>query len=135
MAIKKGWNGAILIGANEIGHMNSWSISWSADALEKTAYGDKDRAYDPGMRSAVVDFAGYYESSNTAQAALVNNFRSSVTNTAATVVCLAHRTTGAKSGWTGAGPITALSVGGAVDGLVPFSGSIQVSGGLSTYAT
>jgi hypothetical protein len=115
--------------------MNSWSASITGDALEDTAFGDKDRNYLPGMRTATVDFGGYYESSNTAQAALVNNFRSSVTNTAATIICLVNRTTGAKSGWTGSGPITSLTVGGAVDGLVPFSGSVQISGGLSTYAT
>jgi hypothetical protein len=135
MAIKQGWDGAILIGSDELTNMNSWTINWAADALENTDFGDKDRSYQPGLRNVTVDFAGNYESSDTAAYALVNNFKSTVTNTAVTLVCLVNRTTGAKSGWTGSGPITALTVGGAADGLVPFSGSVQISGGLSTYAT
>lgn len=134
MAIKNGWDGAIYIGSNEIVSMNSWSIAWSADALENTDFGDKDRSYQPGLRSAVVDFAGYYESTNAAQLALTNNMKSTATNTAATVICLVKRTS-PKSGFTGSGPITALNVGGAVDGLVPLTGSIQISGGMTTYAT
>ena len=135
MAIKKGWDGAVLIGNDSIAHMNSWTMAFAGDALEKTAYGDKDRDYDQGLRTVTVDFAGYYASTNAAQLALTNNFRSSVANTAVTVRCLTHRTTGAKSGFTGTGPVTALSIGGAVDGLVPLSGSVQISGGMSTYST
>ena len=135
MAIKNGWDGAILVGSNEVGHMNSWTVTWSADALENTAFGSDDRTYQPGLRSAVVDFAGYYESTNTAQLALTANMKSTATNTAVTLICLTNRTTGAKEGWTGSGPLTNVTVGGAVDGLVPFSASVQISGGLSTYAT
>lgn len=135
MAIKQGWDGAILIGSDELANMNSWTINFAADALENTDFGDADRTYQPGLRNVTIDFAGSYESSDTAAYALVDNFISTNTNTAVTVVCLVNNTTGTKSGWTGIGPITALTVGGAVDSLVPLSGSIQVSGGMSTYAT
>lgn len=135
MAIKQGWDGAILVGANELVSMNNWTINFAADALENTDFGDDDRTYQPGLRNVTVDFAGSYESTNAAALALTNNFKSTNTNTAATLICLVNRTTGTKSGWTGSGPITALTVGGAVDGLVPFSGSVQISGGMSTYNT
>ena len=135
MAIKQGWDGAILAGGDTIGNMNTFTINWAGDALENTAFGVKDRTYQPGLRTATVDFAGNYESSDTAAYAIVENFKSGVTNTAITLICLMNRTTGLKEGWTGGGPITALTVGGAVDGLVPFSASVQISGGLSTYAT
>ena len=135
MAIKKGWDGAIKIGANDMTNMNSWTLNFTGDALEATDFGDDDRVFLPGMRNVTVDFAGYYEATQTAQLALTNNFHSTNTNTAATEVCLVNNTTGSKSGWTGSGPITALTIGGAVDGLTPFSGSIQISGGMSTYAT
>lgn len=135
MAIKQGWDGAVLIGSDELTNLNTWTINWAGDALENTDFGDKDRTYQPGLRNVTVDFGGYYESSDTAAYALVTNFSSTNTNTAVTVVCLVNRTTAEKSGWTGTGPVTALSVGGAVDGLVPFSGTVQISGGLSTYAT
>ncbi len=135
MAIKHGWDGALYIGTDELLPMNSWTINFTADALEKTCFGEDDRTYDPGLRSAVVDFSGYYTDTCTAAAALTDNFKSTATNTAMTVVCLTVRTTGAKAGWTGTGPMTALTIGGAVDGLVPFSGSIQISAGMSTYSS
>jgi hypothetical protein len=135
MAIKHGWDGALYIGTGEAVALNSWTINWTADALENTAFGDDDREYTPGLRSAVVDFSGYYTTTSTAVADLTNNFRSTAKNTAQTVVCLVSRTAGSKSGWTGSGPVTALTIGGAVDGLVPFSGSIQISAGLATYST
>lgn len=135
MAIKKGWDGALYISTNEVAALNSWTINFTADALENTAFGADDRTYAPGLRNAVVDFAGYYTTTGTANVALTNNFRSTATNSLTTVTCLVNRTAGSKSGWTGSGPITALTIGGAVDGLVPFSGSIQISGGLSTYSS
>ena len=135
MAIKHGWDGALLVGGNEVAALNSWTINFTGDALEKTAFGDDDRTYAPGLRSAAIDFSGYYTTTGTANVALTANFKSTATNTAATLICLVNRTAGSKSGWTGSGPITALTLGGAVDGLVPFSGSIQISAGLSTYST
>lgn len=135
MAIRHGWDGAIYVGtttaSSEMLNMNSWSISYTGDALENTDFGDDDRTYAPGLRSAVVDFAGYYESSKAAQKYLVDRMKSNSTNIAVTVYCYYKRTT-ARLGFRGAGPITALNIGGAVDALVPFSGSVQVSGGMST---
>ena len=135
MAIKQGWDGAIYVGGNEMVHMNTWTINFAGDALENTDFGDKDRTYQPGLRNVTVDVAGNYESTQTAQLALTNNFKSTATNTAVTVLCLTNNTTGSNEGWTGSGPVTALTVGGAVDGLVPFSASVQISGGLSTYSS
>ena len=135
MAIRNGWDGALYIGstsaASEVANLNSWSINWSADALEKTAFGDDDRTYDPGLRSAVVDFSGYYESTRAAVDYLTDRVKGSGTNSVVTVYCYYRRTT-ARLGFRGTGPITAITIGGAVDGLVPFSGSIQISAGMST---
>ena len=139
MAINAGWRGAILIGTDEIAQMNNWEISFSGDALENTAFGDTvyDRSYQPGLRSHSITISGYMEKSSgsTAQAALLNEMRSTDEPTAVTVVCLHNRTTGAKAGWTGSAVITGLTVGIPVDGLAPFSGTFQISGGLSTYST
>jgi hypothetical protein len=142
MAIKQGWDGAVYIGttaadtdSTAAANLNSWTINWAGDALENTDYGDKDRTYQPGLRNVTIDFAGNYEAGQYAADYLTDNFKSASTNTAAAIYCLTVRTTGAKAGWYGSGPITALTVGGAVDGLVPLSGTIQISGGLSTYAT
>ena len=137
MAINKGWDGAILIGSNEIAHMNNWEISFSGDALENTAFGDTvyDRSFQPGLRSHTVTFSGYTEDTNAAQDALLDEMKSTDEPSAVTVVCLHNRTTGAKAGWTGSAVITGLTVSSPVDGLSALSGTLQVSGGLSTYST
>lgn len=135
MAIRKGYDGAVFVGttaaSSEMAHMNSWTLNFTGDALEATDFGDDDRVFLPGMRNVTIDFAGYYESTQAAQEYLVDYMKGSATNTAVTVYCYYKRTT-ARLGFRGSGPITALTIGGAVDGLVPFSGSVQVSGGMST---
>jgi len=137
MAINKGWDGAILVGTDEISHINNWEISFSGDALENTAFGDTvyDRSYQPGLRSHTVTFSGYCEDTDVAQDALLDEMRVTDEPTAVTVVCLHERETSQKAGWTGSAVITGLTVGAPVDGLSPISGTLQVSGGLSTYAT
>ncbi len=135
MAIRNGWDGALYVGStsasSEVANLNSWTLNFTADALEKTAFGQDDRTYDPGLRTAVVDFAGYYESSKAAMTYMTGRMKGSGTNSAVTVYCYYKRTT-ARLGFKGTGPITAITIGGAVDGLVPFSGSIQISAGMST---
>ena len=137
MAINKGWDGAILIGTDEISHINNWEVSFSGDALENTAFGDTvyDRSYQPGLRSHTVTFSGYTEDTNTAQDALLDEMKSTDEPSAVTVVLLHERTTGSKAGWTGSGVITGLTVSSPVDGLSALSGTLQISGGLSTYST
>lgn len=135
MAIKQGWDGAVFLGSTtastEAIALNSWTINWAGDALENTDFGDKDRTYQSGLRNVTVDFAGYYESTNTAQKYVVDSMEGSAVIRKVYIKCLSKRTA-VVTGWEGAGPLTALSVGGAVDGLVPISGTVQVSGGLST---
>jgi len=132
MAINKGWDGEVKIGASAIAHMNNWEIAFSGDALENTAFGDTvyDRSYQPGLRSHSITISGYTEDTGTAVSALLNAQRASTAPAAVTVVCLYDNDT--EKGWTGSAVITGLTVGAPVDGLSPFSGTFQVSGGLST---
>jgi len=137
MAINKGWDGKILVGSGEMAQINSWEISFAGDALENTAFGDTvhDRGFEPGLRSHTVTFSGYYEDSDTAQSALVDNMMSTNASAASTLVLLHNKTTGSKAGFTGSAVITGLTVGEPVDGLATFNGTAQISGGLSTYST
>jgi len=138
MAINKGWDGAILIGSDEIAHINNWEIAFSGDALENTVFGDTvyDRSYQPGLRSHTVTFSGYTEDSDAAQDALLDEMRVTDEPTSVTVYCLHERSsTIGKSGWYGTAVITGITVGTPVDGLSPISGTFQISGGLATYST
>ena len=132
MAISKGWKGSVLIGTDTVGHMNNWEINFSGDALENTAFGTTvyDRSYQPGLRAHTISISGYAApTSDTAQAALLAEMKSTDEPTAVTVVCYYDTT---PKGWTGSAVITGLTVGAPVDGLAAFSGTFQVSGGLST---
>jgi len=135
MAINKGWNGEVKIGADVVGSMNSWEINFSGDALENTAFGDGvyDRSYQPGLRAHTISISGFANATgDTAQIALLGEMKSTNEPTAAgvTVVCLYDNST--EKGWTGSAVITGITMGAPVDGLSPFSGTFQVSGGLST---
>jgi hypothetical protein len=134
MAIRKGYDGGVYVGttaaSTEVLYMNTWSLNISGDALEKSAFGDKDRTYDPGLRGMTVDFAGYYESTSVSQKYILDRMKAGSTNATYGVRCLYQRSPA--RGYSGKGPVTSITVGGAVDGLVPFSGSIQISGGMST---
>lgn len=135
MSVEKGVDGSILIGTDVMAHIKTWEWTPSGAALPTTAFGDKDGTHVPGVREHVVTFAGDLESTDVAQKALLDNFMSTNTNTAATVILLTNSTTGAKKGWTGTGPITGLPVGNAAEGLASFAGTIQISGGMAAYTT
>lgn len=134
MAISKGWTGEVQIGTDKVAYINNWEINFSGDALENTVFssGGYDRTYQPGLRSHTISISGYYEKStaSTAQAALLDEMRASTEPSVVTVKCLYDNST--EKGWTGSAVITGLTVSAPVDGLAPFSGTFQVSGGLST---
>lgn len=134
MAISKGWDGEVQVGTDKVAYINSWEINFNADALENTAFGDTvyDRSYQPGLRAHTISASGYMENiaGSTAQAALLNEMRASTEPTAVTLKVLYDNDT--EKGWTGSCVITGITVGSPVDGLSPFSGNFQVSGGLST---
>ena len=132
MAINKGWNGHITMGAAEMAQINNWEISFNGDALEKTSFTSivKDRTFDPGLRSHTVTFSGYAEDTDTAQDALTDLMASGTANAVAAIHLIYDRAT--TKGWQGSGIITNLTEGTPVDGLATFNGSFQVTGGLST---
>lgn len=137
MAIDRGWDGAVLVGSNEMVKMNEWSLEMTGDALENTNFGSTvvARTYQPGLRSYVANFSGYSETTNAAQSALEAEMTTANAPAAVTVVLLTNNTTGTKSGFTGSGVITGLTRGAMPDGMQTFSGSVQISGQLATYAS
>ena len=130
-----GKDGLLLIGANTAAHITDWELAVNQDALEKTAFGDGyDRTYVPGLRGPVGTFNGYYGDTDAAQSALTAMIHSTSTPAVVTAVLLTVGTTGAKQGWTGSA-VSQITLGAAADGIQTISGTLQYSGGLSTYAT
>lgn len=146
MAISKGWDGAIYAGStaadSEIVHINNWEISFSGDALENTAFGDTvyDRGFQPGLRAHTVTFSGYSDPTNNSHDYLLD-LQAAGTESALVYIKAAYvrdtlagaseRSSGAH-GWDGKGVVTGLTISTPVDGLAAFSGTVQITGGLST---
>ncbi len=129
-----GKDGILLIGANEAANITDWELAINQDALEKTSFGDGyDRTYIAGLRGPVATFNGFTDTS-VAQLALMALVHSTADPTTVTAVLLTNNTTGAKEGWTGSA-IPQLTFGAAADGIQTISGTLQFTGGLSTYGT
>ena len=138
MAINKGSRGGIRIDDAQMSYINNWEINFAGDVLDASAFGDdiRDRDFIPGLRNPTVTFSGYADITNTAQNTLVDYQKRGSTMSNVTVICAHERgdTSVRAAGWSGSGPITGLTVGTPVDGLAAFSGTVQISGGLTTYS-
>jgi len=140
MAISKGWDGAIYAGStaadSEIVSINNWEIAFSGDALENTAFGDTvyDRAYQPGLRAHTLSFSGYSDPTDNSHDYLLD-LEAAGTESALVFFRAAYArdtTPSSASGWKGQGVVTGLTISTPVDGLAAFSGTVQITGGLST---
>jgi hypothetical protein len=143
MAISKGWDGAIYAGStaadSEIVHINNWEVNFSGDALENTAFGDTvyDRSYQPGLRAHTISFSGYSDPADNSHSYLLNLQRAGTEAALVFFKAAYLRSTEATgssgaSGWDGKGVVTGLTISTPVDGLAAFSGTVQITGGLST---
>lgn len=136
MAINKGWDGALKIGtsvaSSETVHINNWEISFAGDALENTSFGDTvyDRGFQPGLRSHTITFSGYSDPADNSHSYLLDRQKSTVA--AAAVWVDLHYDRDTPKGWEGSGVVTGLTISEPVDGLCAFSGTVQITAGLST---
>lgn len=136
MAINKGWDGRFMAGStsgdSEVVHVNNWELSFSGDALENTAFGDTvyDRGYTAGLRSHTVSFSGYSDPADNSHSYLTDLMKSTIESDEIYFETQYDRST--PKGWSGKGVITGLTISTPVDGLAAFSGTIQVTDGLST---
>jgi len=136
MAINKGWDGRLMVGDtsadSECAHVNNWELSFSGDALENTAFGDTvyDRGFQPGLRSHTVTFSGYSDPADNSHDFLLDLQKSTVASDEIYFETQYDRST--PQGWSGKGVVTGLTISTPVDGLAAFSGTIQVTDGLST---
>lgn len=73
MSRKHGRRGRLYVGlanssatASPVTFLNSWSINFTTDKVEVTAFGDDNRTYVSGLPDTQGDFAGWYDT-DTAQ--------------------------------------------------------------------
>jgi hypothetical protein len=69
MATFKGSDGVVMIGANQLGEVKSYSVDETFDTIEKTAMGDSYRSFHAGLGSWNGSADVYFDDTNTAQLA------------------------------------------------------------------
>lgn len=65
MAVHKGSEGYVKVGANTVAEVRDWSLSESADTIETSSMGDSARTYVTGLTSATGSIAVHYDETDT----------------------------------------------------------------------
>jgi len=123
----KGCNASFLLGTNAVAELNNISNPISADSLDTTTFDSSClREFIAGLRSGTIDISGFYDPTDTTgQKAMLTAMLAGTT---------LETTQQPKILWDGVnglsadGVITSLTIEAAVDGLVNFSASIQLTG-------
>lgn len=126
MAVHKGSEGTVKVGANAVAEIRSYSIEESGDTLETSTMGDSARTYVPSLTSWSGSVDVYWdETDTTGQGAL----------TVGAEVTLNVYPEGDTSGdtyYTGAAIVTSVSKNASFDGLVEASIGVQGNGALTS---
>jgi predicted secreted protein len=126
MAIHKGSEGVIKVGANTVAEVKNYSVEETGDTVETTSLGDSARTFTSTLTSwsASVD-AFWDETDTTGQGAL----------TIGAEVTLNVYPEGADTGdtyYAGSAIVTGVSISGSFDGTVDASISLQGTGALTS---
>ena len=126
MAVHKGSEGTVKVGANAIAEIRSYSLEESADTLETTSMGDTARTYLPSLSTFSGSVDVYWdETDTTGQGAL----------TIGAEVTLNIYPEGDASSdvyYTGSAIVTGVTRSGSFDGMVEASISVQGTGALTS---
>lgn len=125
MAVHKGSEGVIKVGANTVAEVRSYSLDESADVVEKTAMGDSSRSYLSTLTQFTASVDVFFDETDTAQTAL------SVGSTVTLEVYPEGTSTG-DTYYSGSALVTGFTRSASFDGLVEASVTLQGSGGLTT---
>ena len=125
MAVHKGSEGVIKVGANTVAEVRSYSLEESADVVEKTAMGDSTRSYLSTLTQFTASVEVFFDETDTAQTAL------SVGSTVILEVYPEGTSTG-DTYYNGSAIVTGFTKSASFDGLVEASITLQGSGGLTT---
>jgi hypothetical protein len=125
MAVHKGSEGTVKVGANEIVEIRSYSIEESADTLETSTMGDTARTYVPSLTTFTGSVDVYWdETDTTGQGALSIGAE-------VTLNVYPEGDTTADTYYTGSAIVTGVTRTASFDGLVEASITLQGTGALT----
>tara|TARA_R100000808_G_scaffold155_1_gene1102 strand:+ start:7173 stop:7562 length:390 start_codon:yes stop_codon:yes gene_type:complete len=126
MAIHKGSEGVIKVGANTVAEVKSYSVEETGDTVETTSLGDSARTFTSTLTSWTASVDAFWdETDSTGQGAL----------TIGAEVTLNVYPEGADTGdtyYAGSAIVTGVSISGSFDGTVDASISLQGTGALTS---
>lgn len=126
MAVHKGSEGTVKVGANAIAEIRSYSIEETGDTIETSTMGDVARTYVPSLTSWSGSVDVYWdETDTTGQGALT-------TGTEVTLNVYPEGDTTGDAYYTGSAIVTGVSRTASFDGLVEASISLQGTGALTS---
>lgn len=126
MAVHKGSEGTVKVGANAIAEIRSYSIEETSDTLETTTMGDTARTYTPNLTSWSGSVDVYWdETDSTGQGALT-------VGAEVTLNVYPEGDSAADTYYTGAAIVTGVTKNASFDGLVEASVSLQGTGALTS---
>jgi len=129
----KGCNASFSLGSNVVAELNNISNPLTADSLDVTTFDSNClREFLAGLRSGTIDITGFYDPTDTTgQVAMLTAFLAGTTLTT---------TQKPKILWNGTNGIeadaivTSYNVDAAVDGLVNFSATLQLTGAITVLS-
>lgn len=126
MAVHKGSEGTVKVGASAIAEIRSYSIEETSDTLETTTMGDTARTYTPNLTSWSGSVDVYWdETDSTGQGALT-------VGAEVTLNVYPEGDSAADTYYTGAAIVTGVTKNASFDGLVEASVSLQGTGALTS---
>ena len=126
MAVHKGSEGTVKVGANAIAEIRSYSIEETSDTLETTSMGDTARTYTPNLTSWSGSVDVYWDETDaTGQGALT-------VGAEITLNVYPEGDASADTYYAGSAIVTSVTKNASFDGLVEASISVQGTGALTS---
>ena len=123
----KGALASFLLGTNVVAELTSVSSPFSGDMLDSTVFNAGSvRSFIAGLKSGTIDISGFYSTTDTTgQVAMYTAF---LAGTLLTSTQKPKFLVNGVAGFTADGLVSSYSVDAAVDGIVNFSATIQLTG-------
>jgi len=132
MAVIKGSEGTVYVGANPIAEIRSYSIEETGDTLETSTMGDTARTYVPSLTSWSGSVDVYFdETDSTGQGALTVGAQITL-NVYPSVSGANNTPSSGDDFYTGTAIVTSVSKTASFDGLVEASIGVQGTGALTS---
>ena len=126
MAVHKGSEGTVKVGANTIAEIRSYSLEESADTLETTTMGDSARTYLPSLTTFSGSVDVYWDETDTTGQGTLSIGSEIVLN------FYLEGSTSGDTYYTGSAIVTGVTRSASFDGMVEASVSVQGTGALTS---